>query len=300
MNQPSYIVTQCYGNEGVFLECAFALLSLSRLYRTEELTNTEIWIYTDNPGWFRSLNSTLPLHYREIDKPTIQKWRGAIDFVHRIKIEILLDFTASRTGNVLYVDTDVVYTHRIDKVWQDIAAGELYMHIQEGKVSDRSNPLLKKLDTFLRSGAAQKRTDTPLYDMDMWNAGVIGFNTQYKHLLAEALKYTDSEFPKFPKHIVEQFAFSIQLQTTKQIKSGVPYILHYWNMKEVRVVFASFFNHFKGRSWEELTRLSGLLQMYVLVLEKIRFEYNRTFMEKLQNKQWQPGNYDWDELAKQL
>ena len=300
MNQPNYIIMQSYGNEGVFLECAFALLSLSRLYKTEELSNTEIWIYTDNPGWFKALNSTLPLHYKVMDEQTIRQWRGQIDFVHRVKIEVLLDFTKDHTGNILYTDTDVVFTHSMDKMWQNIEGGALYMHIMEGRVSDKSNPLLKKLDAYLRTSKAQQASGKPLYDMDMWNAGVIGFNTTKKELLTEILKYTDSEFPKFPKHIVEQFAFSVKFQQAGNVWSAVPYTLHYWNMKELRTVFASFFNHFKGCPWADLARYSSLLQLYVLVLEKIRFEYNRSFTEKLGNKQWQPGNYDWDALAKQV
>ena len=276
------------------------MLSLSRLYKPEELNNTEIWIYTDNPGWFKALNSTLPLHYREIDKATIQQWRGSIDFVHRIKIEALLDFTKERKGNILYVDTDIVFTHRMDNVWQEIEAGALYMHIMEGRVSDRSNPLFKKLDTYLRSAQAQQINGKPLYDMDMWNAGVLGFNTQHRHLLIDALRYTDTEFPKFPKHIVEQFAFSVYFQMAGDVRSAVPYALHYWNMKEVRAVFASFFEYFRGHSWEDLTRYSSLLQLYVLVLEKVRFQYNRSFADKLLNKQWQPGQYDWAALAKQV
>src|ERR1022692_2665780 len=124
-HQPNYIVFQCYGNEGVFHECTYALLSLSRLYAQGELTNTEIWIYTDNPGWFRSFEGCwLPLHYREIDKATIQQWRGKIDFVHRVKIELLKDFIKDKKGNILYTDTDVVFTHRIDKMLEDIGAGK--------------------------------------------------------------------------------------------------------------------------------------------------------------------------------
>ena len=84
------------------------------------------------------------------------------------------------------------------------------------------------------------------------------------------------------------------------VRSAVPYALHYWNMKEVRAVFASFFEYFRGHSWEDLTRYSSLLQLYVLVLEKVRFQYNRSFADKLLNKQWQPGQYDWAALAKQV
>ena len=98
----NYIVFQCYGNEGVFHECAYALLSLSRLYQAGVKCNIEIWIYTDNPGWFEAFKDcTLSLHFRAIDKATINEWRGSIDFVHRVKIEVLKDFCKDKKGNVL-------------------------------------------------------------------------------------------------------------------------------------------------------------------------------------------------------
>jgi hypothetical protein len=300
MEQPkSYIVFQCYGNESVFLECTFALLSLSRLYTAADLSHTEIWVYTDNKGWFTSFKGcTLPLHYREVDKATIQQWRGAIDFVHRVKIEVLLDFTKSREGNILYCDTDVIFTHSLGSVWQGIAAGGLYMHLMEGKVSGRGNPLLTKLCNYLQSAHLPPINGTQLYDFDMWNAGVLGFNTSHRALLTNALKFTDTEYPKFPKHIIEQFAFSLQFQATGQVKTTAPYILHYWNFKEVRGIFAAFLQHFKGRNWDELTRYSGMLQMYDLILEKTRFLYNRSITDKLLKKQWQPEKRDWDALVK--
>lgn len=295
--QPSYLVLQCYGNEGVFLECAFALLSLSRLYQPEELSNLQIWIYTDKPGWFQRLKKCpLPLYFRPIDAPTIKKWRGDIDFVHRVKIETLIDFTNDKTGNVIYADTDVIFTHRIDEIWRDLGAGQLYMHIMEGKVSAQNNPLLKKLNTYLHKNELPKIEGKQLYDFNMWNAGILGFHTMHKGLLQDALAFTDEQYPKFPKHIVEQFAFSVQFQKAGNLKSALPYILHYWNLKEARVIFASFFDHFKDCDWDDLVKYSGMIQIYDLVLQKIRFEYNRSFREKLFNKKWLPENYDWDQL----
>ncbi len=301
MNQPCYIVTQCYGNEGVFLECAFALLSLSRLYKPAELEHLEIWIYTDKPEWFQAFkNCNLPLHYRQIDNDIIKKWRGNIDFVHRIKIEALLDFTKNRTGNILYADTDVMFTHRIDDVWTGIQAGNLYMHMMEGKVSSRSNPIFTKLDKYLRSPGAPTVSDRPLYDMNMWNAGILGFHTDKRHLLEQALEFTDREYPKFPKHIIEQFAFSVYFQHSGTVHTALPFVLHYWDMKEVRAVFKSFLTHFNNSNWEELTRLSGMVQLYELASNRNKFLHSRSISEKLSKKQWSPPLYDWAGLLKQL
>ena len=301
MSQPrSYIVLQCYGIESVFLECTFALLSLSRLYKPEDLSNTEIWIYTDNPGWFTSFkNCWLPLHYRVVDKALVQQWRGEIDFVHLVKIELLLYFIKEREGNVLYCDTDIIFTHKFDAICQGVTAGNLYMHMMEGKVSDKANPLLTKLNNFLRGANLPPVNNQQLYNFNMWNAGVLGFSTRYRQLLTDALRFTDEMHPRFPKHIIEQFAFSVQFQSVAEVKAALPFIIHYWNFKEVRGVFASFLEHFKGSQWNELVYQSSKLQMYDLLLEKTRFLYNRSLADKLRGKQWQPGRRDWDAFAKE-
>ncbi len=299
--QPSYLVLQCYGNEGIFLECAFALLSLSRLYKTETWPNFEIWLYTDQPEWFsRFKDCPLPLNFRKIDQPTIQKWRGDINFVHRVKIEVLLDFAQNHDGNILYADTDVVFTHSIDSVFEGIDNGALYMHMQEGRVSDCGNPLLKKLNTYLHSAGAPKINNQPLYDLDMWNAGILGFNTKHKNLLQDVLNFTDEQYRHFPKHVIEQFAFSAVFQSNTEVKAALPFVLHYWNMKEARVIFKSFFTHFAGAAWADLALYSSMIQLYELVLQKIRFGYNRTLIQKIANKKWQPADYNWAELTKQL
>jgi hypothetical protein len=299
--QPNYIVFQCYGNEYIFHECAFALLSLSRLYGGGCPANTQIWIYTDNPGWFSTFkNISLPLNFCEIATANITKWRGSIDFVHRVKIEILKDFTSDRNGNVLYIDTDVVFTWPVDYLMKEISNGQLYMHVNEGVVSSRSNPIFTKLDTHLRDNTPMKVNEKPLWDLPMWNAGVLGFDTKYRHLLDDVLTFTDTEYPRFPKHIVEQFAFSVFFAHAATIKAAAPYVLHYWNLKEARTVLASFFAHFRNNDWNELSEYSALLQMPVLMQEKVNFLANRDIPDKLLKKQWQPTDYNWREMLTQL
>lgn len=300
MQQPSYIVLQCYGYEAVFLECSFALFSLSRLYSGEEMRGIEIWIYTDKPEWFdRFKDCPLPLRFRKMDTALIRQWRGKIDFVHRIKIELLLDFTEQRNGNVLYADTDMVFLQKLDDVWEGIAPGALYMHMQEGKISDKPNPIFRKLDRYLRGPVAIKNEGTPLYDRYMWNAGILGFHTSHRELLVKALEYTDSEYTHFSKHIIEQFAFSIQFSNKGHVKSALPYALHYWNLKEMRTIIASFLEYFHGRPWHDLVKYSSLVQPYILVTEKNIFLQHRSLADRVVNKKWQPPVYNWPVLEQQ-
>lgn len=298
--EPNYIVFQCYGSEAIFHECTFALLSLSRLYPGGLPQNTSIWIYTDNQEYFKSKKCNLPLNYIAVDGEKIKKWRGAIDFVHRVKIEVLLDFTASRPGNILYADTDVVFTQPIKELFAHIGKGALYMHVSESIISERVNPITNKLCKYLENVAPEAPFTQPLQHMTMWNAGVLGFNTSHKQLLKSILAFTDLHYPVFPKHIIEQFAFSIYFAITDKVKTASPFILHYWNLKEVRQVLTSFFEHFKNHNWEALSRYSTLIQMPVLMQEKANHPHTLTLVDKMKRKKWQPPSYKWEEMVTQI
>ncbi len=298
--QANYIVFQCYGNEGIFCECAYALFSLSRVYGGLGPANTEVWIYTDKPEWFAQFhNPGLKINFRKVDDALLHQWRGAIDFVHRVKIEVLLDFTRSHSGNVLYADTDVVFLKPVEPIFAAARRGELYMHVMEDVVSRRANPILAKLDTYLHDNTPMLVAGKPLWDLAMWNAGVLGFNTLHRMLLEDVLAFTDTEYPKFPKHVVEQFAFSVYFRQAGHIKAAAPAILHYWNLKEVRPLLASFIQQFHTRCWEDIVSYSDMIQMHVLMQEKLNFYSNIDIAGKLLKKHWQPAEYNWNELLTQ-
>jgi hypothetical protein len=300
--QTTHIVFQCYGQTDIFNECAFALLSLSQLYRPEEFENFQIWIYTDNPEWFLQnfRDCPLPVIYKQLNEQIIKQWKGEIDFVHRVKIEVLRELMLKNAGNILYADTDVVFIKRIDPMLQAIQNGNIFMHVMEGIVSEEGNPILKKLCFYLREQQTIKLSGKPLYDYAMWNAGVLGFHTQYHALLDDILFFTDMVHPEFPKHVVEQFAFSVYFQRAKTLHAAAPYIVHYWNMKELRILLASFFNHFKNKSWDELTELSKMIQVHVIMQEKLSFLQNRSALGKLTKTEWEPKIPDWNLLMQQL
>lgn len=299
VQQTNYIAFLCYGDKGVFYECAYALLSLSRLYPSG-LNNIQIWIYTDDAAWFQSFKDCkLPLYYKELSRQTIQQWRGKINFVHRVKIELLKDLTKDKTGNILYTDTDVVFMYPIDHILQGINTGQLYMHTMEGIVSNRGNPILRKLNDHLQKDTSRQINGKLLQNLAMWNAGVLGFNTQCKNLLDDVLQFTDEQYPKLPKHVIEQFAFSVYFQKAASVKAASPYILHYWKLKEARGVIASFLEYFKESHWSELVRYSALIQVPALMQEKVDFLHNRDLVASIIKRPWTPSNQNWNELVKQ-
>jgi len=300
----SYIVLQAYGNKGILQECAFALLTLCRQHSRETLQDVEVWIYTDQPEFFSQFRDCwLNISFRKLDQQQITAWRGSIDFVHRVKIELLREFTAEHKGQILYLDTDVYITQPLNTVFDNIAQGKLYMHIMEGLIHESNNVILQKLSKFIRRNnpvRAGSRSVSIPEEVAMWNAGVLGFHTQYAPLLDDVLHFTDTVYPQFHKHVVEQWAFSYYFQTKAELKTAHTRIFHYWNLKEIRFILDSFFRYFAGRSWDELMQYSILVQLPEPMQQKVNFLQNRTPVEKFRKKHWQPQEPRWDLLVQQL
>jgi hypothetical protein len=301
----SYIVFQAYGNVGILQECALAMLSLCRQHTREDLAGTEIWIYTDNPDFFVSFKGCwLNLKYRQLDSAKLAKWRGPIDFVHRVKIAMLQDFVKDKEGQVLYLDTDVYFLGPVTGVFQNIADGKRYMHTKEGPVHGSDNVVFRKLSQFIKSRGNELQTgSSPIpipEDTTMWNAGVLGFLSKHGTLLNRVLEFTDSVYQEYSKHIVEQYAFSIYFSKDGTILPADTVIFHYWNLKELRAVLKSFFEHFSYSSWDELVRYSKMIDPVALVQKKQSFRKKRSLVAKLLKRKWIPPSPDWDLWVQKL
>jgi hypothetical protein len=134
----------------------------------------------------------------------------------------------------------------------------------------------------------------------MWNAGVLGFSTDHAYLLEDVLAFTDFVYPRFPKHVVEQFAFSLYFQNTSQIHTAHTHIYHYWNLKELRPILLSFFRFFHTNDWDSLVQYSQLIQLPEYLQQKANFYSNRSVIDKLVKKKWLPNIPEWELLVQQL
>lgn len=297
-NASATLLMQAYGPEEALRTCLLALLSLSKQHTPADCPR--VVVYTDKPEWFEQWHCPLPLRFRVMDAGTIKAWRGDIDFVHRVKIEVLRDFAKEYSGAVLYTDTDVLFLQSLSPLLARISAGELFMHVSEGALADDGSPMIAKLRRFLSKTALPADVSPTPPGAMMWNAGVLGFHTDYKDLLDEVLHFTDRIYPLFPKHIVEQFAFSLAFTGRGQVHNVFDYIFHYWIIKEHRGIVASFFAYFRGRPWEELVRLSALIQIPELIQQKTSFFINRSVAGKVRQLKWVPPVPDWDEMERQM
>lgn len=205
-------------------------------------------MFSDNKDFFHQIFED-KIKIIPLTAEMIQKWRGEIDFVHRVKIEVLIDFFKRFEGHCFYIDSDTIFLDSPAEIIKGIENHELYMHINEGMIKSKINPIFKKMYKFLKA-----HTDVPL-DSQMWNAGMIGIHNDDKDLLYKILNLTDEWYIIFPKHVIEQFAVSYILQSQKPIKATDHIIHHFWDFKEFRNHIDYFFDSNPGKKYKELLAL---------------------------------------------
>jgi hypothetical protein len=259
-----------YGSVDVFHECKFSLLRLLTVYEKSKISPPEIIIYTDKPDQFPSFGDRLVLHIREIRPSQIRQWRGKIDFIFRPKIEMLLDCVSHYTGKLLYTDSDTYCLQPLEPLFDLLSDSSVILHKCEGSIGNPYNLHIKKWKGFLRRQT--KSGLSAALKMSMWNAGTIGFTPVQAPLLQEVLSTTDEVHRKFPKHTVEQFAFCYTFQKHHlQLEEAEPFLFHYWNLKEFRVVLKHFFQKYEGAPLSVLMEKSALILPENIVPDKVAY-----------------------------
>lgn len=286
------IIYQAYGIKAIIHETKYSLLSLLRVCTTQDLQNLMIVIYTDSMEEFSLFESAFP-HFilKPIDQKIINEWRGEINFVHRVKIKVIQDFCAWHQGKFLYIDSDTYFLKNPLPIFEKIDHQMIPMHILEGSLKSKG-VLMKKLNRFFSSfeflinGVEQKLPS----DVMMWNAGVIGLNTKDVYLVDAALEYTDIWHAAYPKHVMEQLAFSFVFQRARTVIPTDDYIYHYWSFKEFRTILAAFFAKYHAASLEELVAKSSNILPDVGAKDKLKYEKTNIFtkwVRKYKGQKWE-------------
>src|SRR5258708_3989981 len=266
----NYILFRVYVRIDVFHECKFSVFRLLAVSEKNETPPPEIIIYTDQPEPFFPFRDRLVLHIREITTSQVQQWRGSIDFVFRPKIEMLLDCLSHYTGKLLYTDSDTYCLQPLEPLFDLLSDTSVILHKCEGSIGRPSNLHIKKWRAFLR-GQTKSGLSAAL-EMNMWNAGTIGFTPVQAPLLQKVLATTDEVHRKFPKHTVEQFAFCYTFQKHHLHLEGAElFLFHYWNLKEFRVVLQSFFQKYEGAPLSVLMEKSALVLPENIVPDKVTY-----------------------------
>ncbi|RYY20261.1 MAG: hypothetical protein EOO36_03815 [Cytophagaceae bacterium] len=232
-----YLIYQAYGSLAILDEALFSLLSYLR-----QPAAATVLVYTDNTAYFqRVLGEAAEVVYVPTEPAQWQAWRGEIDFVHRVKIEVLRHAAAHYPGQLLYVDTDTVFLQSPAALFAALAQGQRVMHLAEGRLSD-GNALNRKLNRALRPLTSQLPPRVTIGPAThMYNAGVLGLRSTDAPLLDEVLALTEQLYRFYPKHVMEQLAFSVIWAREGPVQEATPWVYHYWNLKEIRPVLHTLF-----------------------------------------------------------
>lgn len=292
------LLYQAYGGQDFVNECRYSLLKYLQAYNLTPPAHTVIAVYTDMPDAFADFQPFLPrLGTRKLSKEMVQSWRGTINFVHRVKIEMLRDFLQTFTGNVLYCDTDTYITSSVEAIFENIGHGDFYLHEYEGVIDKTVSPSFHKWEKFL-STTPLRYNEKDLHfsrSLKMYNAGVVGLNSGHKAILDDVLALTDTIYPRFPKHIAEQFAFSYCMQKSGTVKTAEQEIAHYWNLKEFRRLLQLFFTANAEESIPSLIKKLHTIDAMAIQDEKNAFDrlpFLQRFVRNLSGRAWKIANYE--------
>lgn len=280
-----------YGVKGIRCETLYSILSYLK-HNTEDLA--QITIYTDEASFFKSYLKGLPINYETLSKEQISSWRGNINFVHRLKLESILDFAKKNKGNLLFLDSDTVIKSDLSSVFYSIEKGELVLQVSEGKIKD-NNPKTYKF--VKRNHFKLTNSNLPISnDFVMYNSGAVGFINSKIDLLEKALKLTDNIYPDFKHFLTEQFSISYYFQENNLPSTIENKVYHYWHFKEFRPILVSFFDKYKTKSRDELiltmdTINPEILSAPILDYRKMNF-WQKTIQKIKLGKKWQLPEYN--------
>ena len=217
--------------------------------------------------------------------------------MHRLKIQMMIDFLHRFDGNLLYCDTDTYVTEPLEDLFDDIEAGNFYMHEYEGVIDKTRFPSFHKWEKFLSSTPINYNGKQVRFakTLQMFNAGVVGTTSSNKEVLNDVLALTDAIYQKFPKHIAEQFAFSYCLQKRGTVKPSDHIVSHYWNLKEFRRLLRVFFAKNLEESIPVLVKKVHHIDALTMMNHKTRFKqlpFLQRFFKKLSGSAWRIEEYE--------
>ncbi len=238
-----------YGDERILQQARFSIASLQH-WALRAATPYRVVVYTDAVDRFDGLGPNVGTERLEAEQ--LREWRGAIDYVHRIKPVVLLRAAAKYGGTIVFMDSDTWLMAdpfpRLALVDERTAV----LHLCEGRLSERKNGIFRKMHRFV------KRAELPLPggevvrispDAEMWNSGVVALHHAVAaDVIGRTLHLIDAIHAQYRKHITEQLALSWVLRERGfRLLPSDDIVAHYWaHTRELAPTIAAFLQRHEG------------------------------------------------------
>jgi len=242
------IIYLSFGGQKFYDQTRFSALTLLDRLLRQERNDFRMVIFTDRPE--QSPEHDLIRSVR-VAPEELKRFRGPLEFIHRVKLEILRRAEAEFGLPLLYVDCDTRWLKIPHEPFELLADGRrgqngavpvFYMHKYEGTLGAGFYPDYLRLLHRKRPRLVEwkLRADPP---WTMWNAGALGVPSGAAGLFDDVLAVTDDLILDVrQRNFIEQLAFSTVATSRFQVKPFDEYLAHYWDHgSEVPVLLRRFF-----------------------------------------------------------
>lgn len=282
------LIYLAYGSPDLHAEAVYSLLSYYKVAQSA----VQVLIYTDAAATFEQVLGAQPgVYYPAVTPEEWQRWRGSSNKVYLLKIGVLTHAAQHYPGNLLFVDTDTIWQVDPAPLFDQIERGQFVMHVSEGKLAT-GNELSRKIYRRLKGQAfvvAQRKLAIDRTTV-LYNSGVLGLSSTLAAQLAEVVLLADQLYAAYNKHMMEQLAFSMWFGGAGTIAEAAPYVLHYWNLKDVRPLLTRVFQQHAPHSLAAFHAQATALNLRGLHESELHYRalpaWRRTLL-KLVGRQWQ-------------
>lgn len=234
-----------HGDQGFHHQALYSAATLLHLLLQGGHADIGIHVYTDRPELWPA-HPLIETH--RLDATEMNRWRGPLDYVHRIKLECLRRAEIELGLPMVYVDCDTrwlsVPLEAFEALHATTATGRrpLYMHTFEEVVSERSAPAYYGLlaGNARQLAAWDIRQQPPWV---VWNAGTIGVPLGADGLFTDVLAVNDGLLPKASvRRTIEQLALSLVVAERFELRPFDAWLKHWWSYGyELPFVLRGFF-----------------------------------------------------------
>ncbi len=242
VNRMATLVLQSFGNKTEYARAVFAILSY---FAHASDQSRCVLVYTDDSDFLSRYLKGFPVEYIPLTQDDLKRMRGDIDFLHRIKIEVIENAFSRRREALLYLDSDTFFIADPATTLDQVRPGQAFMHKHEyefnqlrlsdlpaGAIDHAVIGLIDRDNLHLSQGESVHVTG----EFSSWNAGVMILDFSHAALLPDVYSLTKQIYLGTGSHASEQFAFSIILQTRGLVKPCDHVIYHYWYRVEKKIV----------------------------------------------------------------
>ncbi len=272
------IIYLSHGGQKFYDQTRFSVLTLLDLLLKQGRNDFRIVIFTDRPE--QSPAHDLIRSVR-VAPGELRRFRGPLEFIHRVKLEVLRRAEADFGLPFIYVDCDTRWLKIPDEPFKLLADGGrqqsgaipvFYMHKFEGTMGADFYPNYLRLLQQKRNRLVEwkLRADPP---WTMWNSGAIGVPSGAARLFDDVLEVTDDFILDVRQRIfIEQLAFSVVASSRFQVRPFEDCLAHYWNYgSEVPLLLRRFFGSLPpDMPIEKLAERCGQFPLERSTLEKLQ------------------------------